>query len=84
MHVICKGCNAKIEVSSRPDGTTNVANLNISGGVHIGGGGIGFGPGGSVGFGPGGVIGFGPPTTSSFICMACGRKDGYLATEIRD
>jgi hypothetical protein len=84
MHVICKKCSGKIAVAGRPGGSTSLKNVQVQGNVHVGGGGIGFGPGGSISFRPGGKIGFGPPQSSAFTCPACGTTAEYTAEEIKD
>jgi len=84
MHVICKKCGTKIEVTGRPKGSTSLSNIQVKGNVHVGGGGIGFGTGGSISFGPGGGIGFGGPQKSTFSCMACGATAEYEPNEIKD
>ena len=81
MHVICKSCKAKILVSGKPGGGTNVSGVQVKGDVRIDGGSIAFGPGGSISFGPGGGISFGPPPASQFVCTACGHVDSYSPDE---
>jgi hypothetical protein len=84
MHVICKSCSSKINVSHRPDGTTGLSGVKPRGNVHISGGKIGFGPGGSISFGSGGSVSFGASQPSKFICMSCGSSALYSAAEIQD
>jgi len=83
MHVNCKHCGARIAVSHRPGGSTNLSNVQTKG-VHIEGGSISFGPGGSIGFGPGGSISFGTAPASEFVCVSCGRSARYESHEILD
>jgi len=82
MHVICKKCSEKIAVAGRPSGSTSLRNANVHGNVHVGGGGISFGPGGSISFGPGGSISFGTPMKSAFTCPSCGHATEYAPDEI--
>jgi len=84
MYVVCKKCGSKIEVASRPKGSTQTKNVRLQGNVKVEGGGISFGPGGGIAFGPGGSIGFGKPIPSNFVCMECGHNDTYLAEDITD
>ena len=84
MHVICKKCSGKIAVAGRPTGSTSLSNAGVQGQVHVGGGGITFGPGGVLSLGPGGSVGFGGPQNSSFTCMACGNTAEYSPAEIKD
>lgn len=79
MHVLCKNkkCKAKITVSSKPGGSTQVSGVQVKGNVNISGGQIDFGSGGSISFGESGSISFGSPAGSEFICPECGHLDEY-------
>lgn len=82
MHVICKKCGFRINVASRPQGSTQTSNVRLRGNVRVEGGKISFGRGGSIAFRPGGSISFGKPGPSEFVCMECGHADTYLPEEI--
>lgn len=85
MFVICKSCQAKIQVSHRPSGGVSASGVNVEGNVRMKDGGLTFGPGGKVSFGPGGSIGFsGRSPKSSFTCTSCGSTHKYDAREIKD
>lgn len=84
MHVVCKKCTSKIAVAGRSTGSTFLRKVHVQGNVHVGGGGIGFGPGGSISFTSGGAIGFGRPQKSSFTCSACGTTAEYEPDEIKN
>lgn len=84
MHITCKSCGEKIEVSHKPQGGTSVKGINAKGNVNIGEGGISFGRGGLLSFGKGGSISFGKPPTSTFTCFDCGKSHEYIADEIKD
>ena len=77
MHVLCKKCNATIDVAGKPRGSTQVFGAQLKRNVRVDGGRISFGPGGSISFGPGGGISFGPPLESEFVCTECGHLDQY-------
>lgn len=84
MFVICKKCNDKIPVATRPSGSTNTQGTRIQGNVRIEGGSISFGPGGSISFGPGGSLSLGGPVSSPFTCPNCRSRFDYLPEEILD
>lgn len=81
MHVVCKNCQAQIQVIGRPEGSTGLDSLRVEGNVSVSGGKISFGPGGKISFGRGGKIGFGPPKPSQFVCPECGHVDVYHPDE---
>jgi len=82
MYVICKKYSSKINVASRPKGSTQTSNTRLRGNVRVEGSKISFGPGGSISFRQGGSISFGKPRPSEFVCSECGHTDTYLPEEI--
>ena len=84
MYVTCKKCGSRIEVSGRPEGSTQTSNVRLEGDVRVEGGRISFGPGGKISFGPGGAVGFGKPQPSEFVCIECGHADSYMPDEINE
>ena len=84
MHVKCKTCDHEIPVAGRPQGSTSISDVQTTGNVRVGDGGISFGKGGGISFKKGGSISFGAPIPSTFICPKCGDSHDYEVSEIQD
>ena len=84
MHVVCKQCKEPIAVTRRPEGSTNLSNVDLSGDVNAEGGKISFRRGGKITFRKGGMLGFGKPQSSTFTCSSCGHTADYSIDEILD
>ena len=84
MHVKCKSCGHEIPVAGKPKGSTSISNVQTTGNVRVGDGGISFGKGGGISFKKGGSISFGAPRPSTFACPKCSESFEYEASEIQE